>query len=116
MRVLCGENNTGFASKLTSLMSSGFSKRTKTRIRIETDEVNPSILDNSEVWFQEATSLDTTREWIEGVVGGEGLQFMFYGKTSSKEALATFERSVVLGRLSAINLIIFSSILDRLTT
>src|SRR4051812_47546973 len=50
MRVLHGEKNSSFASKLTSLMSSGISKRSKTLIRIETDEVKTYILDNSEAW------------------------------------------------------------------
>jgi hypothetical protein len=54
-------------------MSSGFSKRANTRVRIETDAVKTYTLDNSEVWFMEATNYDDTRRWIERAIGGDGI-------------------------------------------
>jgi len=72
-RVLQDERSAGFASKLTSLMSSGFSKRANTRVRIKTNVVKTYTLDNSEAWFMEATEFDETRKWIERAIGGDGV-------------------------------------------
>ncbi|ROT37124.1 hypothetical protein SODALDRAFT_188594 [Sodiomyces alkalinus F11] len=57
-----------FASALTSLMSAGFSRRAKTRLRVDADAVRTYTLDNSEEWFNEAASLVATRRWIERTV------------------------------------------------
>ncbi|KAI1668455.1 hypothetical protein L13192_07591 [Pyrenophora tritici-repentis] len=46
-RVLQGENSAGFTAKLTSLISSGFSKRANTTIRIKTSAAKTYTLDNS---------------------------------------------------------------------
>ncbi|KAJ4350295.1 uncharacterized protein N0V89_008916 [Didymosphaeria variabile] len=68
-----GENSAGFTAKLTSLMSSGFSKRANTKVRIETNAVKTYTLDNSEAWFREATNFDDTRRWIERSLSGDGI-------------------------------------------
>lgn len=70
------ENRAGFTAKLTSLMSSGFSKRADTKVRIETNLVKTYTLHNSEAWFMEATNFDSTRKWIEGAIGGNGIYFI----------------------------------------
>jgi hypothetical protein len=72
-RISQGESSTGFATKLTSLMSSGFSKRANARIRIETNAVKTYTLDNSEAWFTDATNFKETRRWIERAIGGDGV-------------------------------------------
>jgi hypothetical protein len=72
-RVLQNERSAGFVSKLTSLMSSGFSKRANQRVRIETNAVRTYTLDNSEAWFIEATGFEETRKWIERAIGGDGI-------------------------------------------
>jgi hypothetical protein len=72
-RILQGDSSTNFASKLTYLMSSGFTKRVNTRVRIETDAVKTYTLDNSEAWFTEATKFDETKRWIERAIGGDGI-------------------------------------------
>ena len=75
-RTLRDERSAGFASKLTTLMSTGFSKRAKLRVRVETDTVKTYVLDNSEAWFWKATYLDETRNWIERAVGGSGVYYV----------------------------------------
>ena len=72
-RILQSNSSTNFASKLTSLMSSGFTKRANTRVRIETDAVKTYTLNNSEAWFTEATKFDETKRWIERAIGGDGI-------------------------------------------
>jgi hypothetical protein len=72
-RILQDERSAGFASKLTSLLSSGFSKRANRVVRIETNVVKTYTLDNSEAWFTEATGLEGTRKWIERAIGGDGI-------------------------------------------
>lgn len=60
--------NTGFTTALTSLLSSGISKRAKTSIRIATDQVKTYTLGNSGKWFTEAMSLEETRKWVERAI------------------------------------------------
>jgi len=70
------ERSAGFATKLTSLVSSGFSKRANARVRIETQVVKTYTLDNAEAWFSEATNFEDTRRWIERAIGGNGIYFV----------------------------------------
>jgi hypothetical protein len=53
--------SSGFTTALTSLMSTGFSKRANTRIRIKADRVQTYTLDNSTEWFREAASCKETQ-------------------------------------------------------
>lgn len=55
----------GFSSTLTSVVSAGFSKRAKAKVRVVTDQVKTYILDNSDGWFEEATRATAARAWIE---------------------------------------------------
>jgi hypothetical protein len=75
-RVLQDESSASFASKMTSLLSSGFSKRANRAVRIETNAVKTYILDNSEAWFTEATGFEETKKWIERAIGGNGIYFV----------------------------------------
>jgi hypothetical protein len=101
-RILQGESSTGFASKLTSLMSSGFSKRANTRVRIETDTVKTYILDNSEAWFMEATDFDETRRWIERAIGGDGIRLVvgFHTVTDARIVHESIEGHQLSGQVT----------------
>jgi hypothetical protein len=69
--------SSGFTSALTSLMSTGFSKRANTRVRISADRVQTYTLDNSSEWFREATSSEETRRWAERAIDqGDDLYFV----------------------------------------
>ncbi|ERF73245.1 hypothetical protein EPUS_08796 [Endocarpon pusillum Z07020] len=57
-----------FASDLTSLLSSSFSKRSKTSIRIIADQVKTYYLNNTSRWFREAVQSEETRRWIEKTI------------------------------------------------
>src|SRR6266566_8977952 len=48
-------NSSRFVSTLTSLMSAGLARRTKTMTRLATDHVKTYLLDNCDGWFDEAT-------------------------------------------------------------
>jgi len=60
--------STGFALALTSLMSSGLSRRAKINTRIATDQVKIYTLGNSGQWFTEAMGLEVTRKWVERTI------------------------------------------------
>jgi hypothetical protein len=66
--LLQGASNAGFASALTSLMSSGISKRATTSIRVKTDQVKTYTLENSVQRFIEAMNLGETRKWVENAI------------------------------------------------
>jgi hypothetical protein len=101
-RTLYDERSAGFASKLTSLMSSGFSKRAKLRVRVETDTVKTYMLENSEVWFRKATELDETKKWIEGAVGGSGVYYVvgFHTVTDARIMHESMEGHKTSGELT----------------
>jgi hypothetical protein len=61
-------HNTGFTTAITSLLSSGISRRAKTSIRIATDQVKTYTLGNSRKWFVEAMGLEETRKWVERAI------------------------------------------------
>lgn len=71
-----GEKRADFTSKLTSLMSYGFSKQANTKVKVETNEVKTYTLDNAAAWFTKATGDEDTRKWIERSVGGNGIHFV----------------------------------------
>jgi hypothetical protein len=59
------DSKSGFGLGLTSLMSAGFSKRAKTKIRVATDCVKTYYLEKSDDWFEEAAGMPATRQWFE---------------------------------------------------
>ncbi len=61
-------SNATFGSSLTSLMSAGFSKQAKLQMKITAEQVTTYTLDNSDGWFDSATSLPATRTWIERAI------------------------------------------------
>ncbi|KAL9572094.1 hypothetical protein ACKAV7_003811 [Fusarium commune] len=56
---------TRFESALTSLMSSGFSKRLQSEVHLAPAYGSNYSLDNSDAWFDKAVSLPDTRKWME---------------------------------------------------
>ncbi len=58
-------NDSGFTLTLTSLISTGLSKRAKATISIATEIAKTYALDNSDGWFDQVTGLGTTRRWME---------------------------------------------------
>lgn len=59
------DSKSRFALSLTSLMSAGFSKRAETKIRIVSDLVKSYYLAKPDDWFEEATQVQATRQWLE---------------------------------------------------
>jgi hypothetical protein len=49
-------------------MSSSFSKRARTSIRISTEQVKTYYLNNTGQWFKDAVQLEATRKWIERTI------------------------------------------------
>lgn len=72
-------SDVGFVSALTSLVSARFSKGAKLKTCIATDQVKIYTLDNSDDWFDEATKLPATREWIERRIDYGKRIFMIVG-------------------------------------
>lgn len=103
IRVSQGEKSAGFTTKLTSLMSSGFSKRANAKVRIETDTVKTYILDNSASWFTEATKFEDTRRWIERALGGDGIYLIigFHTLTDARIVHESIEGRQLAGELTA---------------
>lgn len=101
-RVSQGENSTGFTAKLTSLMSSGFSKRATTKVRIETNTVKTYTLDNTAAWFMEATNFDDTKRWIERALGGEGIYLVigFHTVTDARIVHESIEEHQLAGEVT----------------
>ncbi|KAH6665283.1 hypothetical protein F5X68DRAFT_217478 [Plectosphaerella plurivora] len=71
--------SSAFASGLTALFSSTFSKRAKTSIRVEADAVTTYTLSNSDDWFAEAVGLHGTRKWYERAVDKGYVIYMIVG-------------------------------------
>lgn len=66
-----------FASELTSLLSTSFSKRHKTSIRITTNQVKTYYLDNNGECFRNAVQSEDIRRWIEQTIDeGEDIYFV----------------------------------------
>lgn len=61
-------NYRNFASELTSFLSSSFSRRAKTSIRIATNQVKTYYLDNNGQWFRDIVQLEDVRMWIERTI------------------------------------------------
>jgi hypothetical protein len=101
-RISQGESSAGFTTKLTSLMSSGFSKRANARVRIETNAVKTYTLDNSEAWFMDATNFDETRRWIERAIGGDGVYIVvgFHTVTDARIVHESIEGHQLTGQVT----------------
>jgi hypothetical protein len=66
-----------FSSALTSLLSAGFSKRAKSRVRVETNLVQTYTLQNSTQWFEKAVSSEESRRWFERTIDqGDDVYFI----------------------------------------
>jgi hypothetical protein len=57
-----------FASELTSFLAISISSRTKTAIRITTQQVKTYYLDNNGQWFRDAVQSEDVRKWIERIL------------------------------------------------
>jgi len=62
------DSNKNFVSALTSLISTSFSKRAKTQVRITAKQFKTYTLHNSDNWFDDAMDIQATRVWTERVV------------------------------------------------
>ncbi|PVI00225.1 hypothetical protein DM02DRAFT_474136, partial [Periconia macrospinosa] len=102
VRVSQGENSASFTTKLASLMSSGFSKRANTKVRIETNAVKTYTLDNSAAWFMKATNFDDTRRWIERALGGNGIYLVtgFHTVTDARIVYESIESHQLAGEVT----------------
>jgi hypothetical protein len=61
-------NHRNFAFELTSFLSSSFSRRAKTSIRITTGQVKTYYLDNNGQWFRNTVQSEDVRMWIERTI------------------------------------------------
>jgi hypothetical protein len=71
--------STDFASVLTSMLSSGFSKRAKTNTKIATDRVKTYILGNPGRWFNGVMRIEETRRWAQKVFNQGDNMFIIVG-------------------------------------
>lgn len=59
------------------MLSAGFSKRAKSRVRVETNLVRTYTLQNSTQWFEKAVSSEETRRWFERAIDqGDDIYFV----------------------------------------
>jgi hypothetical protein len=73
------DRSSGIVSTLLSVISGGFSRRTRSTVSIATDCVKTYALGNSDSWFDEATTLPETREWIERVLDRDQKVYLIVG-------------------------------------
>ncbi|QKX53214.1 uncharacterized protein TRUGW13939_00290 [Talaromyces rugulosus] len=79
-----------FTSELTALLSSTFSKRHKTSIRIITNQIKTYYLDNNGECFRNAVQSESVRRWIEQTVDeGEDIYFVVGYRTINDAYVAT---------------------------
>ncbi|KAH8728778.1 hypothetical protein GQ44DRAFT_701969 [Phaeosphaeriaceae sp. PMI808] len=55
-------------SQLTGVLSSSFSKRLKSSIRVTAEEAKTYYLNNAGQWFRDAVKSEETRKWIERTI------------------------------------------------
>ncbi|KAH7131155.1 hypothetical protein EDB81DRAFT_808007 [Dactylonectria macrodidyma] len=79
-------SHSAFNASFTSLLSAGFSKRAKMKIRVATNRVKTYTLDNSDSWFDEATGLRATRVWIERAIDRGEDVYMIVGYRTVMDA------------------------------
>jgi hypothetical protein len=91
-----------FSSALTSLLSAGFSKRAKSRVRVETNLVRTYTLQNSTQWFEKAVSSEESRRWFERAIDqGDDVYFVvgFHTVTDAQIIYESAEGNEHTGRL-----------------
>jgi hypothetical protein len=84
------------------LLSAGFSKRAKLRVRVETNLVRTYALQNSTQWFEKAASSEETRRWFERAIDqGDDVYFIvgFHPVTVAQIIYEFAEGSGRTGRL-----------------
>ncbi|KAI9667774.1 MAG: hypothetical protein M1821_000593 [Bathelium mastoideum] len=57
-----------FASELTSILSSWFSKHAKVSVRVTSDQIKTVYLINTGEWFRNAMKPEATRKWVERTI------------------------------------------------
>jgi hypothetical protein len=75
---LC-KSGTRLTSKLTFLLSLGFSKNLGSKTRLSPKHCRTYALDNSDEWFHKAISSDVTKKWIEEAAVRGRRVFMIVG-------------------------------------
>lgn len=96
-------HTSNFSSALTSLLSAGFSKRAKSRVRIETNLVRTYMLQNSTQWFEKAVCSEESRRWLEKAIDqGDDIYFVvgFHTFTDAQITYESTEGNEHTGRLS----------------
>jgi hypothetical protein len=73
------DTSSSFGSALTALVSTAFSKRANSRVRVVTEHVKTYVLENSDGWFEDATGLTDTRGWIEKQIDQRYAIYMVVG-------------------------------------
>jgi hypothetical protein len=92
-----------FSSALTSLLSAGFSKRAKSRVRVETNLVRTYTLQNSTQWFDKAVSSEESRGWFERRIDqGDDIYFVvgFHTVTDAQIIYESADGNEHAGQLS----------------
>jgi hypothetical protein len=75
--------------KPTDLLS--FSKRAKSKVRIETNLVRTNTLHNSTQWFEKAVSSEETRRWFERAIDQGGDVYFIVGFHTVTDVRIIFE-------------------------
>jgi hypothetical protein len=84
------------------LLSAGFSKRAKSRARVETNLVRTYTLQNSTQWFEKAVSSEESRRWFERAIDqGDDVYFVvgFHTVTDAQIIYESAEVNEHTGRL-----------------
>jgi hypothetical protein len=95
-------HTSNFSSALTSLLSAGYSKRAKSKVRIETNLVRTYTLQNSTQWFEKAVSSEESRRWFERAIDqGDDIYFVvgFHSVTDAQIIYESAEGNEHTGRL-----------------
>ena len=93
-----------FSSALTSFMSSALSKRTETKSRLSAERVQTYALDNSGSWFESATKLQETRQWLESAIDQGDDVFLVVGYHTVVDARITLYSSRAQARGGALEM------------
>ena len=85
-------------------MSSSFSKRTGTKSRLSAERVQTYALDNSGSWFESATKLQETRQWLESAIDQGDDVFLVVGYHTVVDARIAVSSSKAQARGGALEL------------
>lgn len=83
----CTYQDQSFASKLTSIMSSKFSKCAETKVRVTSREAKTYLLNDATGWFDAAMRQTKTRKWVENAMRGGRDIYMVIGFSTVVDAL-----------------------------